>query len=120
MASSITVPTSFPGEFEYLCGKMGLTWLEKQRLKDDVRRDFATVGAWVIETAEVYRFCDDTWGYVPTPELCEGYLASKHWWPADPGIFQTVGVMLLARLCAQVAGVIPGDPGTAPPAADPA
>lgn len=120
MAARITVPTSFPGDFEFLCGKMGLDRHEQQDLREQVRADFAIVGAWVVETAAVYRFCDATWGELPTPELCRGYLASNRWWPADDTIFTRMGVMLLARLCAQVAGAIPGDPRTAPPAADPA
>lgn len=118
MAASITVPASFIGEFEYLCGKMRIDRMEQQRLREQVRADFATVGAWVTETAAVYRFCDATWGYLPTPELCEGYLWSKRWWAADPTIFQRYGVLLLARLCAQVAGALPAQ--TTPPAADPA
>lgn len=106
MAATITVPADFPGQFLYLCGKMGLDRIEQQRLREQVRADFAAVGAWVAETAAVYRFCDETWGYVPSAELCQGYLASKRWWPADEMIFKTMGPMLLARLCAQVAGVI--------------
>lgn len=109
MAAQITAPASFHRDFEELCRRIEATGPERQRLREAVRADFSGVGRWVIETVAVYRFCDETWGHLPSPELCEGYLASKRWWPADPGIFKSSGVMLLARLCAQVAGVIPMD-----------
>lgn len=118
MAASITVPVSFPGDFAFYCERAGLDRQEQQRLREQVRADFASVGAWVAECAAVYRFCDATWGYMPTPELCEGYLSYKRWWPADPTIFKRYGILLLARLCAQVAGVLPMQ--TAQPVEDPA
>jgi hypothetical protein len=117
MAASITVPATFMADWQLFCERAGLDRIEQQRLREQVRADFATVGAWVAETAAVYRFCDATWGYMPTAELCEGYLWSKRWWPADPTIFKRYGILLLARLCAQVAGAIPAQ--TAPQAADP-
>lgn len=120
MGARITVPATFMADWELFCARAGLDRFEQQDLREQVRADFATVGAWIIETAAVYRFCDATWGYVPTPELCQGYLASKFWWPADETIFKRMGIMLLARLCAQVAGAIPGDPRTAQSLADPA
>lgn len=110
----ITVPVTFAADFEYLCTCMGLDRLEQQHLREQVRADFATVGAWVTETAAVYNFCFTTWGYVPSAELAEGYLASKRWWPADPTIFKRLGPMLLARLCAQVAGAVPWPAEPAP------
>ena len=120
MAAPITVTGKFVNEFNEYCQRLGLTGPERERLRQDVRRDFAAVGGFISETVAVYRFCDETWGYLPTPRLCEGYLASKGWWPADPTIFQRCGVLLLAKLCAQVAGVIPWPAGqTEQPLADP-
>lgn len=121
MAAPITVTGKFANEFAFYCGRAGIVGAEQQRLREAVRHDFETVGAWVSEMAAVYRFIDETWGYMPTSQLCEGYLASKSWWPADPTIFQRCGILLLARLCAAAAGVIPWPAEqTEPPAADPA
>ena len=108
--ASISVPATFMADWNLFCLRAGLDRLEQNRLRDQVRADFAGLGAHIIETAAVYRFCDATWGYVPSAELARGYLASLRWWPADPTIFQRLGPMLLAKLCAQVAGAIPGPP----------
>lgn len=121
MAAPITVTGKFANDFDFYCQRAVIHGAEQQRLREAVRRDFGPMSVWVTEMAAVYRFIDSTWGYMPTPELCEGYLASKLWWPADPTIFKRWGILLLARLCAQAAGVIPADgEQTTPPAADPA
>lgn len=112
MAAPITVTGKFVNDFAFYCERAGIVGREQQQLREAVRRDFATVGAWVEEMAAVYRFMDETWGYVPPVEFCEGYLASRGWWPADETIFKRWSILLLVRLCAQAAGVIPGpDPG---------
>lgn len=110
MAAPITVPATFKAEFDEFCRRLEMTTVEIANMRQDIRADFATVGAWVTETVMVYRFCDATWGTLPTPDLCEGYLASKGWWPADPLMFKKMGIMLLAKLCAQVGGAIPAPP----------
>jgi hypothetical protein len=121
MAAPIRVTGAFVNDFNEYCERAGLTGPERERLRQDVRADFATVGGFISETVSVYRFCDETWGYLPTPRLCEGYLASKGWYPEDPTIFQRCGILLLAKLCAQAAGVISWPDGqTAPTSADPA
>lgn len=104
---TITVPSKFIEDFSLFCERAGLDRLEQQRLREQVRADFAGLGAHIAETAAVYRFCDATWGYVPSAELMRGFLASRRWWPADEAIFTTMGPMLLARLCAKVAGALP-------------
>lgn len=119
MAAAITVTGKFVNDFNFYCERAGIVGRELQQLKDAVRRDFETVGAWVTEMAAVYRFMDETWGYMPPVSYCEGYLASKGWWPADETIFQRWAPLLLVRLCAMAAGVIPAPDQTAPPSADP-
>lgn len=100
--ASITVPATFMADWNYFCDRAGLDRFEQGALREDVRRDFATVGGWVVETAAVYRFCDATWGRLPTPELCRGYLASLRWFAEDETIFVRCGVLVLAKLCWQV------------------
>jgi hypothetical protein len=119
VAAPITVPGAFVRDFNEYCERTGLTGPERERLRQEVRRDFATAGGFISETVAVYRFCDEVWGYLPSPAYCEGYLAARGWFPADPTIFQRMGVLLLAKLCAQVAGVIPWPDGqTGQPSAD--
>lgn len=120
MAAPIVVTGKFVNDFNFYCERAGIVGPELQRLREAVRRDFETVGAWVTEMAAVYRFMDETWGYVPPVQFCKGYLASKGCWPADETIFERWGILLLVRLCAQAAGVIPWPAEqTAPPSADP-
>lgn len=107
MAYAITVPAEFHGQFALFCERAGLDRVEQNRLRDQVRTDFAGLGAHISETAEVYRFCDEVWGYVPSAQLARGYCASKGWWPADETIWMRGAPLLLAKLCAQVAGRIP-------------
>lgn len=116
MVAPITVTGAFVNSFNFYCDRAGIVGPDLQRLRDAVRADFETVGTWVMEMAEVYRFIDRTWGYMPTPALCQGYLATLRWWAEDESIFQRCGILLLVRLCAQVAGVIPAD-RTAQPSA---
>ena len=100
MAAPITVSAQFKADFQFYCERAGLDHREQNTFKDAIRADFATVGAWVSETAEVYRFCDAKWPHgMPTARLCEGYLASLRWWPADPSIFARWGIVRLVRLC---------------------
>lgn len=114
MAAPIVVTGAFANDFAFYCQRAGIVGAEQQRLRDAVRADFATMGAWVTETVAVYRFCDEVWGYLPSAELCQGYLASKGWWPEDDTIFTRLGPLLLAKLCAQAAGVIPWPAEPAP------
>lgn len=114
MAAPIKVGHAFVADFNFLCQRLEIVGPEETRLREDVRRDFDTVGAWVSETAAVYRFCDEVWGALPTAELCQGYLKSKGWWPADETIFTRYGIMLLAKLCAMVAGAVPWPAEPAP------
>jgi hypothetical protein len=121
MAAAITVTGKFVKDFEFYCARAGILGREQQQLRDAVRRDFATVGTWVAEMADVYRFMDETWGYMPSVEYCQGYLAARGWWPEDETVFQRCGILLLVRLCAQAAGVIPPDASqTRLPSPDPA
>jgi hypothetical protein len=121
MPAPIKVTGAFVNDFNFYCDRAGIIGPERERLRQDVRADFATVGGFISETVAVYRFCDKTWGYLPSPAYCEGYLASKGWFPADPTIFQRWGILLLAKLCAQAAGVIPWlDGQIAQPPEDPA
>ncbi len=97
--ATITVPASFVSDFEYLCARMDLSRSEAQKLREDVRRDFATMGTWVVDTVKAYRFCDETWnGVLPTAELAEGYLNSMGQWP-ELALLKTMGPVLLAQLC---------------------
>ena len=105
--ASIIVPKTFVEDFRFFCERTEMSRLEQQQLREAVRADFEGIGAHIAETAAVYRFCDATWGRVPTVELMRGYLAGLHWWPDDESIFERFGPLLLALLCAQVAGVIP-------------
>lgn len=105
--STISVPAGFLADWNLFCARAGLDRFEQQRLRERVRADFGGLGAHISETAAVYRFCDATWGFVPSAELARGYCASKRWWPADETIWTRLGPLLLARLCACVAGAIP-------------
>lgn len=100
MAAPIVVSPQFKADFEFYCWRAGLDHREQQSFKDAIRADFEIVGAWVSETAEVYRFCDAKWPHgMPTSSQCEGYLAQLGWFPADPSIFSRWGIMRLVRLC---------------------
>ena len=97
--ASIIVPKTFVADFSFFCERAGLDRLEQQQLREAVRADFEGIGAHIAETAAVYRFCDSTWGCVPTVKLMRGYLASLDWYPADETIFERFGPLLLALLC---------------------
>ena len=105
--AAITVPASFVHDFNYYCDRAGLNNAERGDLRMAIREDFETVGKHVSEMAATYRFCDEVWGYVPSAEICKGYLASLRWWAEDETIFTRWGPLLLARLCAEVAGKLP-------------
>jgi hypothetical protein len=107
MAGAIAVSQAFMADWQLFCERAGLDRREQAELRQAVREDFATVGAHISETAEVYRFCDDVWGYVPDARLARGYCASKGWYAADENIWMRFGPLLLAKICAQVAGRIP-------------
>lgn len=109
MAAPITVTGKFANDFAFYCARAGIVGREQQQLREAVRRDFDAVGAWVTEMAAVYRFVDKTWGYMPSPELCEGYLAHLGIWPDDPTIFKRYGILVLAKMCAEAAGALRSD-----------
>lgn len=109
MADPIAVPTGFKADFSLMCSRAGMTEREVHILRNQIRERSADLVPWVQETAAVYRFCDATWGEgrMPTPDLCQGLLAHHGWYPEDEGMFQRQGILLLAKLCAQVAGAMP-------------
>jgi hypothetical protein len=107
MAAPIAVTGKFVNDFSFYCARAGIFGREQQQLKDAVRRDFDGVGGWVTEMAAVYRFMDETWGYVPPVAYVKGFLASRGWWPDDETVFERWGILLLVRECARAAGVIP-------------
>lgn len=107
MAEAIAVPASFHDDWSLFVTRAGLDRIEQNRLREQVRADFAGLGAHISEMAAVYRFCDETWGYVPSAELARGYCASKRWWSSDEMIWKRGAPLQLAKLCAQVAGTIP-------------
>lgn len=110
MAKAIRVPAGFREDFDFYCNRAGIVGAEREFLRDEVRKDFETVGRWVMECATLYRFIDETWfGAMPTPEMCKGYLASKGVFYEDESIFQRYGILLQVRLCARAAGVLPGE-----------
>lgn len=107
MAAPIQVPVGFKEEFRFYCERAGYDGREVSWLRDQVRADFETVGRWVQEQARLYRFIDDTWfGDMPTPAMCEGYLASKGLFYADETLFKRLGILLQVRMCARAAGVL--------------
>lgn len=105
--ATITVSAAFVADFKYLCEHDGLTRFEEQALRESIRADFETMGPWVTETVRLYRFMHETWLRLPRPEWCRGYMASRGFFPADDSVFQRFGIMLLVRMCAEIAGVIP-------------
>ena len=107
MSAPITVPAGFHDDWRLFIERAGLDRVEENQLRAAVRADLAGVGGHILETAAVYRFCDETWGYLPSAQLARGYCASKRWWPADDALFERLGPLLLGKLCAQVAGAIP-------------
>lgn len=107
MARKIRIPLGFREDFDFYCDRAGLDAAEREEMRDAVRADFKNVGGWIVEAAAVYRFCDRLWGGEPTLDQVREYVRSVGWSPADPTIFDRFGIMLLARVCASVAGVIP-------------
>jgi len=107
MAAPIQVPAGFKAEFAYYCARAGIVGREEAVLRNAVRADFDTVGRWVQESAALYRFVDATWGgYMPTPELCLGYLASKGQFYEDEALFKRLGILLQVKMCALAAGAL--------------
>ena len=119
MAAPINVPSGFKADWNLVCDHYGYSGREMSMLRNAVRENFDTVGAWVQATAKVLRFCQETWGSMPTPDLCRGFLASKGQFPADDTIFKRWGIVLLARLCADAAGVFSADDAAASPRTPP-
>lgn len=107
MAAMINVPASFIDDWRYFCKCAGLDSVEQNQLRQQVREDFDRVGAHIVETAAVYRFCNEKWGGLPTSYRARAFCGARHWWPADDGLFDRLGPLLLGKLCAQVAGVVP-------------
>lgn len=105
--ATITVPAGFMADWDYYVARAGLDRVEQNELRAQVRADFAGLGAHISETAAVYRFCDATWGGLPTAELARGFCAVFRWYPEDDGLFNRLGSLLLGKLCAQVYGAVP-------------
>lgn len=115
MAAPIHVPPGFRDDFDLVCQFHEYSAREIHETRNAIRENFETMGPWVQATAKVIRFCKETWGKMPTAELCRGYLASKGVFPADDAIFKRWGILLLATLCAEAAGVFSGDDAAAEP-----
>ena len=119
MAAPIAVPAGFRRQFDLVCSHFDYTARETNTLRNAIRENFETMGPWVQATAKVIQFCYDTWGGMPTPDLCRGFLASKGQFPADDTIFNRWGILLLATLCADAAGVFTADDAAASPRTPP-
>lgn len=109
MAAPIAVPAGFRRQFELVCSHFNYTSRETSTLRNAIRENFETMGPWVQSTAKVIEFCYDTWGGMPTADLCRGFLAARGQFPADDTIFARWGILLLATLCADAAGVFSAD-----------
>lgn len=107
MSGTITVPAAFAEDFTFFCQRAGLDNMEKNRLRDQVRADFAGLGAHITETVAVYRFCDNLWGGLPSAAIARGFCAVFKWYPEDDTMFERIGPLLLGKLCAQVGGGLP-------------
>jgi hypothetical protein len=102
MAQSITVPAGFKADFALVCDRSGMTEREENQLRNVVRSDFAAHGPWVQQTARVYRFADETWGGLPRPDLCQGFLA-HHGQFYDDDLFKRLGILEQVRMCMEAA-----------------
>lgn len=102
---AIKVPVGFKDEFNFFCQHAGIEGEEMEFLRDEVRRDFDTVGNWVIQSAKTCRFIDQTWGAMPTPQQCREYLVAAGY-EFDQDRLPGMGIMLQARLCMEASRAV--------------
>ena len=101
----ITVPASFIADFNLVMSRSDITGPDADAMRKAIRADFERSSKWVTDTANVYRFIDKTWGFMPSPDLCRGYLASLGHYPDDDTVFDRLGIMLLAQECMRLTPV---------------
>ena len=107
MAGRITVTAEFMADFKTVSQFYGWDSHEEAEIRSQIRENFSELSLWITETAIILRWAFETWMRLPRPEWCRGYLASRGIFYEDETIFQRCGILVLVRLCAEAAGVLP-------------
>lgn len=107
MAGRIVVSADFMADFKTVSQFYGWDSHEESEIRSQIRENFSDLSHWITETAAILRWAYETWMRLPRPEWCRGYLESHGIYLEDETAFQRCGILVLVRMCAEVAGVVP-------------
>lgn len=98
-AGRITVPAQFLRDFDEFCQLSGIAQdpEDERDLRDFIRRHPEDGMKWVRRSLQVHRYCQQKWGREPTVDECRAVLGQD----ADPQWFRTMGILMLAGICAR-------------------